>query len=76
MNDIRVITVSFLTMFILLAFSVFIIAGSRKDDQICLRVIVRLPVPVDWHDRIHTQPVESGVCKMAEDLDKERDHAH
>jgi hypothetical protein len=75
-SEIRVTVVFVLTLMILLAGAVFVIAGSRPEDQACLRVIARLPVDNQWQKNAHTMKRESGVCTMAEDLDRERIHGH
>jgi hypothetical protein len=74
MNDIRIVVTSVLTILLLLAFSAFVIAGSPREDQECLRVIARLTAPADWQQRVHAMPRESGICVMAEKLNRERQH--
>lgn len=75
MKEIRFAVALILTLLATVALGAATTLKPGSPDRLCLRVVVRLPVPADWPAIVHAMVPESSLCKLADDLTQERTHA-
>lgn len=75
-NDIRLVVFGAIVVFFGFIVVLACVDTSHPCNLRCLRVIAHLSVDPDWKVAAHARKKESGLCRMAELIDKERHRGH
>lgn len=76
MKEIRATVTLVMGILLLALLAACAMVNSNPADKLCLRFIVRLPVPPDWRETAHRMAPESTLCLSAEAVAKERAHEY